>query len=86
MDAIYQDNGTGQLTGKQLKDLAALIPDDAKIEALTATNTQRDGWVWQIRAKAPAVAPTRPHTPLKRGSAAESVGLGRSTGQRADHG
>ncbi|AVR56969.1 hypothetical protein PBI_TRISCUIT_97 [Microbacterium phage Triscuit] len=79
MDAIYQDNGTGQLTGKQLKDLAALIPDDAKIEALTATNTQRDGWVWQIRAKAPAVVPPRPsklnHPPGVR-----------STGQRADHG
>lgn len=44
-------NGSKQLTGKDLKDIAAELPDDAVIISFTAANSQRDGWWWSMTAK-----------------------------------
>jgi hypothetical protein len=52
MKAIYEDNGSEQLTVGELLAKLSGIPRDAKIVSLQASNAQRDGWVWSFRAEA----------------------------------
>ena len=90
MRAIYEDSGTGKLTGRHLQELAAQLPPEAEILSLKVEESQKDGWFWSIKARVPEV-PARPpqsfphHKPGMRGSVADQVGRGRGE-QRADHG
>lgn len=90
MRAIYEDSGSGQLTGRHLQELAAQLPPEAQITSMRVEESQMDGFSWSIRAVMPEV-PARPpqsfphHKPGMRGSVADQVGRGRGE-QRADHG
>jgi len=83
MRAIYEDSGSGQLTGRHLQELAAQLPAEAQITSLRVEEHQIDGFSWSIRAVMPTVPKPAIHTHLKRGSAAEQVGRSRSV-QDAD--
>ncbi|MEG2887223.1 MAG: hypothetical protein RR853_08870 [Aurantimicrobium sp.] len=85
MRAIYEDNGSGKLTGAKLQQLASQLPADAEILQLKVEESQKDGWYWSIKARVPEV-PARPSyggTKI-RDRAADELGLGRT--QRADRG
>lgn len=60
MRAIYEDNGSGKLTGAKLQQLASQLPPDAEVIQLKVEESQTDGWYWSIKARVPEV-PTRPH-------------------------
>jgi hypothetical protein len=72
MRAIYEDNGSGKLTGAKLQQLAAQLPPEAEILNFTVSESQTDGWYWSIKARVPEV-PSRPprphHAPGMRGAA-----------------
>jgi hypothetical protein len=89
MRAIYEDNGSGKLTGAKLQELAAQLPPEAEVIGLKVEESQTDGWYWSIKARVPEV-PRRPsygHS-VKRGTDDPPVRVpsGRTTGQRADRG
>lgn len=83
MRAIYEDSGSGQLTGRHLQELAAQLPPEAQITSLRVEEHQVDGFSWSIRAVMPIVPKAPIHTSLKRGSARDQVGGSRSV-QDAD--
>jgi hypothetical protein len=55
MRAIYEDNGSGKLTGRQLQELANQLPPEAEILSIQYGESQKDGWFWSIRASVPKV-------------------------------
>lgn len=62
MKAVYQSNGSGKLTVAQLEEELAKVPPQAEIQSLTVANSQRDGWVWSIRAEMPDLPPRIPQS------------------------
>jgi hypothetical protein len=79
MRAIYEDNGSGKLTGRHLQELAAQLPLEAEIISLKVEESQTDGWYWSIKARVPEVPKPKIHThrPGMRGSVADQVGRDR---------
>lgn len=76
MRAIYEDNGSGKLTGRHLQELAGQLPPEAEILSMRVEESQTDGWSWSIKARVPEVPPAKLHThrPGMRGSVADQVG------------